>query len=153
MWVNIQSLCELGADLDVEKHFEEAFFKRAAAGATAADSTATTAAAAATPAAPARGGYSRFRLPGTETAASGRGGGRPKAQQKASQPPVPPTPPPGIWAGSGDGGRRPPWAPYMAFGRGLTERCPGLRESHGGEGIVAVGCVSAEGAVCPLSRF
>lgn len=124
MWVNMQSLCELGADLDVEKHFEEAFFKKASAAAAAAAPAADSAAAAAafTPAAPARAGFNRFRLPGAGAAAPGKTGGRPSAQQKASS--SSPPPPLGIWAGSG-GGRRPPWAPYMAFGRGLADRCPG----------------------------
>lgn len=82
MWVNVQSLCELGANLDVEKHFEEAFFSEKGA-ATAAASVATAA-----------------------VAASGKGGNS--------------RPQPG-WAGLGglgQGRRPPPWAPYMASGRG-----------------------------------
>lgn len=128
MWVNIQSLCELGADLDVEKHFEEAFFKRAAA-APAVDST--TAAPAATPAASGRAGISRFGATGAGAAAAGNAGGRPRAQQKVPPPPPPP-PPSGVWAGSGHGGRSPPWASYMAFGRGAADRCPGYQKGDGG---------------------
>lgn len=106
MWVNVQSLCELGADLDVEKHFEEAFFSEKGAAAAAA---AVAAAAATTATASGKGKGSRPQPGWAGAAGAGaRGGGR---------------------------GRRPlPWAPYMAFGRGLRGgQCAGCLKGGDGE--------------------
>lgn len=66
MWVNVQSLCELGADLDVDKHFEEAFFKRTATGTVIGTNKGSASTAGAE-----KGGSQR-----TQPAVGGGGGGR-----------------------------------------------------------------------------
>ncbi|CAM9225860.1 unnamed protein product [Ectocarpus sp. 12 AP-2014] len=74
LWVNIQSLCELGVELDVDKHFEEAFFKGGAA--------ATAAAAGKGPAAAAAKGGSHRQAGGPAAAAAVGGGGREGGRQR-----------------------------------------------------------------------
>lgn len=74
LWVNIQSLCELGVELDVDKHFEEAFFKGGAA--------ATAAAAEKGPAAAAAKGGSHRQAGGPAAAAAIEGGGGEGGRQR-----------------------------------------------------------------------